>query len=242
MKGLSCSYLSVGTGANLVLLHGWGQSAQTWTNILPELSKKYTVYALDLPGFGMSEAPHAAWDIEMYADFVNDFVTQLGLQNIILLGHSFGGRVAYDYVTRYSVDRLILYSASDTARTTSFRRIALAVSSMLALIAPQTLWRLHASLLKPRTYSNIVNLSRADVQTMLQTYRSTHVESKKTPPAVTCPVTLIYGVRDWLVPEVVGKRYKKILPNATLTLVPNAGHFAHVKNPSAFLEAIEAGA
>ncbi|MEN9560967.1 MAG: hypothetical protein RIQ56_240, partial [Candidatus Parcubacteria bacterium] len=51
ISDIKCAYRSGGTGAPLLLLHGWGQSAEMWKNVLSELSRTYRVYALDLPGF-----------------------------------------------------------------------------------------------------------------------------------------------------------------------------------------------
>ena len=51
-------YVTGGTGAPLILLHGWPQSWYEWRGIMPELAKKYTVYAVDLPGLGDSDGAH----------------------------------------------------------------------------------------------------------------------------------------------------------------------------------------
>ena len=55
VDGINIHYLSAGEGAVILLIHGWPTSAYLWRNIMPELSKKYRVIAIDLPGFGQSD-------------------------------------------------------------------------------------------------------------------------------------------------------------------------------------------
>lgn len=241
INGLDCSYFFGGTGKPLVLLHGWGQSANMWNDILPLLSETYTCYALDLPGFGESSVPHDVWNVETYADFVHDFIEQLGLQSVTLVGHSFGGRVAYVYASKYPLDRLVLYSASDISRPTLFRTAARVFSTLLGAVAPTMLWNLHTRWFKPANYINPMLLSAQECGRMLDIYGATHAALIHPTPPVPCTTTLIYGVRDWIVPRKSAEHFKKVIPKASLVLVPRVGHFAHIQNPPAFIAALTDG-
>ncbi len=87
-----------GTGPPLLLLHGWGFDQQVWSLLLPKLSKNYTVYRVDLPGFG--ETPCMSWD-----EFTKALLPQLP-EKVALLGWSMGGlfatRLALEYPLRVS--------------------------------------------------------------------------------------------------------------------------------------------
>jgi len=83
-----------GSGEPILFLHGLGTSAYTWRHILPEFAKTNRVIAIDLKGFGASDKP----DDEKYsvidqAALVRAFIEQENLQNLTVIGHSFGGGV-----------------------------------------------------------------------------------------------------------------------------------------------------
>jgi len=71
-------YAAQGKGELVLILHGWGDSSLGWRDLTAELAKKYQVIAVDLPGFGGSEAPKEAWDLSNYARFVQHFLQKIG--------------------------------------------------------------------------------------------------------------------------------------------------------------------
>jgi pimeloyl-ACP methyl ester carboxylesterase len=74
--------------AKVVALHGWGRTRADWNATL----QRYDALALDLPGFGATPAPDEGWSTAQYADWVRECLD--GLDRPVLVGHSFGGRVA----------------------------------------------------------------------------------------------------------------------------------------------------
>ncbi len=88
------SYLVAGTGPPLIMLHGWGASAQLWGDTLTTLADLRTIYACDLPGFGASPARAAVPTLATLADEVLAFADAMGLTRFDLLGHALGAAVA----------------------------------------------------------------------------------------------------------------------------------------------------
>ena len=82
----------------VIILHGWGLSSIKF-QLLAELfdRKKYRVFVPDLPGFGNSAMPAKALELKDYADFLHGFMNANHIEKPILIGHSFGGRVALKY-------------------------------------------------------------------------------------------------------------------------------------------------
>src|SRR3989344_2220679 len=78
----------------LVFLHGWQSQANIWQPVLQKFSKPVRLIALDLPGFGKSAMPRFSWGVAEYSELVKKFLSRIETQDIILIGHSFGGRVA----------------------------------------------------------------------------------------------------------------------------------------------------
>jgi len=87
-------YKQQGDGKPLVLVHGFGGSTYTWRNITPLLAEYYTVYSLDLPGFGLSEKPPSGdYSMQAHSDLLIAFMDKLSLSSATLIGHSMGGIV-----------------------------------------------------------------------------------------------------------------------------------------------------
>ena len=78
----------------IVVLHGWGAHIESVGPILAALEGASDLIALDLPGFGESDPPDQAWDVDSYARFMIRFLDELGVQRAHLVGHSHGGRVS----------------------------------------------------------------------------------------------------------------------------------------------------
>ncbi|THG29295.1 alpha/beta fold hydrolase [Naasia lichenicola] len=88
-------YTDEGTGAlTLVLLHGWTCDSHDWIHQLPFLTESWRVLAFDSRGHGRSSAPASGYTPHDLADEVVDFVDQMQLERVVLVGHSLGGVVA----------------------------------------------------------------------------------------------------------------------------------------------------
>ncbi|GAB2279598.1 hypothetical protein Dimus_014240 [Dionaea muscipula] len=93
-RGHNIHYVVQGEGPSIVLIHGFGASAFHWRYNIPELAKKYKVYALDLLGFGWSEKPILEYDAMVWRDQVVDFLKEVVKEPSILVGNSLGGFTA----------------------------------------------------------------------------------------------------------------------------------------------------
>jgi pimeloyl-ACP methyl ester carboxylesterase len=116
VNGLKINYEEKGEGELIVLLHGWGSNITLFANLIDLLSKKYKVVAMDMPGFGKSEEPKEVWDVSSYVQFVIDFLKDYDAKEVMLLGHSFGGRVIIKMHSRndlpFKVTKVILVDSA----------------------------------------------------------------------------------------------------------------------------------
>jgi pimeloyl-ACP methyl ester carboxylesterase len=110
VNGIRLHYVIAGHGKPVVLLHGWPETWYEWRHIIPSLAKNYTVIAPDLPGLGDSSKPVSGYDGKTVADDIYKLVTQLGFKQIFLVGHDWGGQVAYSYAAAHPSDvrRLVI--------------------------------------------------------------------------------------------------------------------------------------
>lgn len=103
-------YVTAGHGDPVVLLHGWPETWYQWRKVIPALAERYTVIAPDMRGLGDSAKPATGYDKRTVADDIYQLVRKLGCQRIFLVGHDWGGPVAYAYACAHPEDvrRLVI--------------------------------------------------------------------------------------------------------------------------------------
>jgi pimeloyl-ACP methyl ester carboxylesterase len=103
-------YVIAGSGAPLILLHGWPQSWYEWRKVIPALAERFTVVAPDLRGLGDSGKPMSGYDKRTLATDVRELIRQLGFERVGVMAHDWGGAVAFYlcYDNRELVERLFI--------------------------------------------------------------------------------------------------------------------------------------
>lgn len=95
-RGVRFHYAEAGAGEDVVLcLHGWPQHWYEWRHLLPALADHHRVIAMDLRGFGWSDAPRDGYEKENLADDVLAVLDELGLERVKLVGHDWGGWIGF---------------------------------------------------------------------------------------------------------------------------------------------------
>ena len=108
IKDVDVNYIDYGSKENpMVFLHGWGQNIEMMKMLGDSFSLNHRIIILDLPGFGKSSEPKYVWTLYDYADFLKEFLSKLDVSNPILVGHSFGGKIALLYSSMYEVSKLV---------------------------------------------------------------------------------------------------------------------------------------
>jgi pimeloyl-ACP methyl ester carboxylesterase len=96
--------VTMGQGSPVVLLHGWPQTWYEWRRIIPGLAERYTVITPDMRGLGDSSRPAGGYDKKTIAADIRQLVHKLGFERISLVGHDWGGPVAYAYACAYPAE------------------------------------------------------------------------------------------------------------------------------------------
>jgi pimeloyl-ACP methyl ester carboxylesterase len=95
-RGLDFHVAEAGAGEDVVLcLHGWPQHWYEWRHLLPALADRHRVLAIDLRGFGWSDAPRDGYEKENLADDILALLDALGLERVKLVGHDWGGWIGF---------------------------------------------------------------------------------------------------------------------------------------------------
>jgi len=242
VDSLLTAYHSEGSGKTVLLLHGWGDQAAGWRTFQRDLARHYTVVALDLPGFGGTQAPDRAWGLDDYAQFAAHFLTKIGDgMPYAIIGHSNGGAIAMRGLSRgwLRARKLVLLASAGIrgeakGRVRTMRYIAKA-GKVLAAPLPKSLQQ------KLRTH--LYHAAGSDMlvaEHLQETFKrvvadDVHADAMQ----ITLPTLLIYGAQDQATPPRYGKMFHRAIAGSTLHIVADAGHFVHLDQPASVQHMVE---
>ena len=242
VNNLVTQYSLAGKGELILLLHGWGDTSQGLANLNTELTKKYRVLALDLPGFGGTQLPPDAWGLDDYAHFVHDFINKLGLnQPFAIIGHSNGGAIAIRgcALQLFKPVKLVLMAASGIRNTRSMRRLLVTIVAKLGNVATVCLPSRYRQVLRAGLYG-VVGSDLLVVEQLQETFKKTVRQDVQTDAAgLALPTLLIYAENDQAVPLEYGQRYHQLIKSSQLKMIKQAGHFVHLDQPAQVQHLIE---
>ncbi|NJK48514.1 alpha/beta hydrolase [Candidatus Gracilibacteria bacterium] len=119
-NGIQLHYVTQGEGKLMLMLHGFPEFWYSWRHQIPEFAKDYKVVALDLRGYNESDKPQAleAYNIKELRQDIEGVITGLGYENCILVGHDWGGAIAWNFAYNYPqmVERLIVLNIPHPAK------------------------------------------------------------------------------------------------------------------------------
>jgi len=102
LNDMRLAYSDQGSGLAIVLIHGFCENKELWTDLQEKLSAGYRVLTVDLPGHGQSAEVLHELTIEIMAQMVNELLEELAVQKCVMIGHSLGGYVALAFAEIYS--------------------------------------------------------------------------------------------------------------------------------------------
>lgn len=226
-----------GTGkCPVVVMHGWGCRAST-VNLLAQaaLTPETTVYNLDLPGFGDSPEPPETWGIEQYTECIEGFCRELGLKAPVLIGHSFGGRIAILMASRSEVSKVILVDAAGIKPSRSLGYYVKVYSFKTAKkLLPLLLGRKRGQAAIDRWRGKAGSSDYAAASPVMRRIMSTVVNQDLTDrlPLIKAPTLLIWGEKDTATPLKDAKKMERLIPGAGLVSYPEAGHYSFLDRPA----------
>ncbi len=230
VDSLLTRYDTQGKGKLVLLLHGWGDSAAGLRALQTALAKKYSVIALDLPGFGGTQAPSSAWGLDDYARFVDNFLTKIDAgKPYAIAGHSNGGAIVVRGLGRgwLGADKAILLASAGIrgeykGRVKMLRLVAKAGKAITALF-PKSL----KQGIRKKAYKTIGS-DMLVAEHLQETFKKVVTDDVRADAAkITAPTLIIYGADDESTPPRYGEIFHQSINGSRLEILPDAEHFVH---------------
>lgn len=237
ISGVEVHYTVQGTGSPVILMHGWGCNLTTLASIEKVAAENHTVYNVDFPGFGQSQEPSAVWGVEEYTRVIEALVELEKIENPVLLGHSFGGRVGILYASRNRVSKLVLVDAAGVKPRRSLQYYFKVYSYKLGKrLMPLLLGEKRAQqrIEKMRASRGSSDYNNASVMMRRILSKVVNEDLKHCMPLVKAPTLLIWGENDTATPLSDAKVMERLIPDAGLVSFPGCGHYSFLDNPYQF--------
>jgi pimeloyl-ACP methyl ester carboxylesterase len=264
IHGYRRAYVRAGSGPAVLLIHGIGDSSDTWRPVLEGLAETHTVIAPDLLGHGRSEKPRADYSIAAYANGMRDLLSVLEVDRVTVVGHSLGGGVAAQFAYQFPdrCERLVLVGSGGVGRTVSpLLRLAAVpgvefLMPLFGLPPLRAASRITFELL--RMFDTALSRDTEEVlavfdslpnttarRAILRTLRSgvdwrgqviTMLDRAYLAEGV--PTKIIWGRRDAIIPLGHGRLAQAVMPGSDLEIFDEAGHFPHHSDPDRFVDIV----
>lgn len=249
VDGLNIHYTDTGPRDRpvLLLLHGFGSNLQTWDVWSKKLEQNFRVIRLDLPGFGLTGAsPVHDYSEQNDLATLTRFVNKLGLSSFSVVGHSMGGKMAWNLAAAEPdrVKALVLMAPDGFPDAKDIGSKPYEMPSVMGLMKfclPKFLVRksIEPAFFNPKALTDpLVNryydmlrapgVREAILQRGNQTIYTDPVPRLK---KITAPTLLIWGEQDLLIPSSNAKSYAGVLPVSKTVLLPNLGHLIQEEQP-----------
>ena len=238
INGMEISYSFAGQGIPMVLLHGWGTDSSSLAPVFDHFKEYFSVYNIDLPGFGDSPAPQDAWSVGDYADLVEAFIKKMDMDRPVILGHSFGGRLSIILSARNIPRKTVLVDAAGIRpkRTMKYYLRVYTYKCAKKLFALPGLNRYRGRALSLWLKKNPSSDYNAAEGMMRQIFvKVVNEDLKHYLPEIEVPTLLVWGENDTATPLSDGKLMEKMIPDSGLVVLNGAGHYSYLERLPQFL-------
>ena len=248
-KNSSIHYSITGKGKCIVLLHGFLLNTGIWSDLIPCLSKKNKVLAIDLPGHGKSDCIGEIHSMELLADLVNFILEENNLTTTSLIGHSMGGYIGLAFTEKYlsKVNTIVLLNSTtekDSIERKSNRERALKIVSTNKNIFIKTAIRSLFPEKKLNVYKDFIEVLTEDAlklskQAIIASIYGMKLRTDRTQilKLFDGKKYIISGIEDPIIP--FSNAIKVSISSNTELIKVNSGHMSATENNHEIIEVMK---
>lgn len=225
----------------VVCLHGAGADGLVWGYQVSRLSKYFKIIVPDLPGHGRSGG-RPLTSAKEYSAWLDQLTTELGLSSFFLIGHSFGGAIAQEYVRVYpdKIKGLVLVGTSTVFRLSRMYRklyekgVDLSAEDIIDNISS-------CGMDIPDSFKRGLTMLREMGNDALEAdlLAAGLFDSSDWISSIKQPVLIVWGADDVITARDLPEEMNQSLPGSELCIIPNAGHVVMIDRRNAFNEAVK---
>lgn len=222
---ININYELYGNGSDtIVFLHGWGQNIAMMKPIANPLAKKHQILILDLPGFGSSEEPKTAITVYEYVDIINKLINELKLTNITLVGHSFGGKLALLYASKYKTKKLVVLASPFDVEIKKLSLKTRLFKTIKKLPGMSKISEAAKKYIGSTDYKNASPIMREILTKHVNTDITKDVRKIK------CPTLIIWGTSDEMVNVKKAYELRDLIKDSAVIIYPYCTHYAYLED------------
>lgn len=244
VRGTKIRLLKGGKGDPLFFFHG-ASGLEEWGEVFDELSKNYTVYSPEHPGFGLSDIDDNIDSVEDLAYFYLDMINDLKLENVSLMGSSLGGWLAVEMaiISPHIINKLVLIDAAGV-------RVEGVKVPDIFMMKPSELTEnaYHSEEIKRELIDSMDEEAELETEVLKNRMATAHLawspyfhnpKILNRIHRVTMPTHIIWGKEDKIFPVQYGEKYNELIPQSTIEIIEEAGHLPHKEKPEQFLNTVK---
>lgn len=255
VNGIATNYHDQGTGDPVLLIHGSGPGVSAWANwrtVLPELSRTHRVIAPDVLGFGYTERPEGVtYDLATWTEHLIGFLDALGLEQVAVVGNSFGGALALNVTTHHPdrVSKLVLMGSVGVPFeiTEGLDKVWGFEPSLENMVDLMDVFAHDRSLLtEDLARIRLEAATRPGVHeaysAMFPAPRQRSVEAMTVPDqdirGITQPTLVIHGRDDEVIPLSTSMRLHELIEQSQLHVFGQCGHWVQIEHAGHFTQLV----
>ena len=223
-KNININYIRYGNpnSQTVVLLHGCGQNIEMMKPVGDRLTDN-DVIIIDLPGHGQSEEPKEIWYLNDFVQMIHELLQSLNIDNPILIGHSFGGKISLLYASTYQTKKLILFGSPFKVKKNPN---SLKVRTLKKLKTLPGLNKLAETMKKHMGSTDYRNASPMMRDIMVKHVNTDITENVK---KIKCPTIIIWGTNDAAVPIEDAYELENLIKDAAVIPYEGCTHYAYLE-------------
>ena len=248
VNGNNIKYVTKGTGEPIIMIHGGQMNSYDWRDNIDFFAKTHRVYAVDMIGYGWSDKPSGEYSPDFFAEFINDFMSHLNIENAIFIASSWGGGHTLNFSLKYPerVNALILSSPCGYKHKLDIMYLLRfpILGRIILLFSSKTMIK---SQLKAAYFNkncvdeNLVNavyfpfLSRGFMQSTLKSYKNADFHFvQDNLGKINLPTLLIWGDTDHKHPLEMAEKMNSEINASQVVVFDKCGHLPHSEKSEQF--------
>ncbi|MBQ3021019.1 MAG: alpha/beta hydrolase [Bacilli bacterium] len=226
-------YRNNNKNVTLLLLHGWGQNIEMMKPISDNYENFFNILILDLPGFGKSDEPDTVWSVYDYVDLIHELIKSLNLKKVIIIGHSFGGRLGLIYASMYEIEKLICLASPYCKELTKLPLKTRIYKTLKQIPLLKPIANIMKKYIGSTDYKNASEIMRGVL------VNSINIDMVSDVKKIKCPTLLVWGTLDTAVPIKRAYELKELIKDSGVVEFNGASHYAYLERLNELIKVLD---